>query len=130
MNYMKQVAEMLGVELGERFGIKGEAENYRLTQYGLIKCEEEETTYDQTTSDEELTQLLSGCKKIVKLPWKPKCGKVYYYVRADGDVEGSVWGEHTFDILCYLVGNCFHSEAEAEAHKDEMLKRMKGVMCE
>ena len=37
MNYMKQVAQMLGVEIGEEFNIKGSDDIYRFSEDKLIE---------------------------------------------------------------------------------------------
>lgn len=54
--------------------------------------------------------------EIVKVPWKPKLEDVFYYIDADnGDVL-----KKEFDIedkAYFLIGNCFKTEAEAQANK-------------
>ena len=68
MNYMKQVAEMLGVEMGERFKIKGHTNNaeYYISEQGLMR----EGFIEPF--QKPLTTLLTGEAEIVKKPWKPK----------------------------------------------------------
>ncbi|MCD8391545.1 MAG: hypothetical protein LUD03_06885 [Firmicutes bacterium] len=78
MNYMKQVAEMLGVEPGERFRIEGDEADYWLDTNGLNWIERDVCDTDDTV----LVELLVGKKSIVKKPWKPKDGDWYVY---DGD---------------------------------------------
>lgn len=123
MNYMAKVAEMLGVELGERFMIEGNACNtYRFEEKGLI-CEGLTSTQVY-----HLEYLLTGAKAIVKLPWKPKYGKKYYSVATDGKITMNHWHGIYYDIALYAFGNCFRTGAEAEAHKDEILQKMKEVL--
>lgn len=54
--------------------------------------------------------------EIVKVPWKPKLEDTFYYIDADnGDVL-----KKEFDIedkAYFLIGNCFKTEAEAQANK-------------
>lgn len=71
-NLIPKIAQMLGVELGEEFKIKGyDGLVYKLTDAGL-----ELTTVDgQKTKwfdHGALNSLLKGKMEIVKLPWKPK----------------------------------------------------------
>ena len=71
MNYMKQVAEMLGVELGEEFMISDCPKNfrYRITHKGLevFSIVIEDDKWEKIKID-LLDQLLVGRNKIIKLP--------------------------------------------------------------
>ena len=66
MNYMPEIAKMLGVELGEEFKIEGEADNfrYKLTEEHL-KFTTDGTWYILPAT---ITRLLSGEDKVVKIP--------------------------------------------------------------
>lgn len=74
-NLIPQIAQMLGLELGEEFKIKGyDGLIYKLTDAGL----ELTTVDDQKTKwfdHGALISLLKGKFEIVKLPWKPKEGE-------------------------------------------------------
>ena len=65
MNYMKQVAEMLGVELGEEFKVKGNNEHnkYKFTDTDLVYDSESEMPAIVTLYD-----LLKGEDEIIKIP--------------------------------------------------------------
>lgn len=124
MNYMKQVAEMLGVELNEEFKIDGHEGNFRLSEnFGLVH-------EHRVSMPSLLEKILTGRHKIIKMPWKPKCGDLYKHVNANGDICASVWSNAVFDVAMFLVGNCYRTDAEAEAHKPEMLAKMREVMGE
>lgn len=56
---MKEVAKLLGVELGEEFKIKGINNTYRFTNDGLFDCHSNEIVI-------KLCQLLKGEKEIEK----------------------------------------------------------------
>ena len=77
-NLIPEIAKMLGVELGEEFKIKGyDRLTYKLTDNGL----ELATVDGQKTKwfdHGALNSLLKGKMEIVKLPWKPKKGDIYY----------------------------------------------------
>lgn len=68
MNYMKQVAEMLGVEIGETFSIEGFTNpELHFEKNGL---------FDKHGNAEILLlyELLNGVSHIKKLSWKPEDG--------------------------------------------------------
>ena len=67
MNHMKDVAQLLGVEIGEEFKIEGHSGNvkYRLTEENL----EYLSSYDHWFSiSSTLNELLNGEYKVVKIP--------------------------------------------------------------
>ena len=64
MNKMKEVAEMLGVELGEEFYLKKGCFKYKLVKSGLLF--KDGGWYDASIT---LVELLSGEKEI---EWQPK----------------------------------------------------------
>ena len=103
MNYMEQIAEMLGVKLYEDFRIKSINEmifekKYFLTEYGLFS---EDSTVPISTI---LNDILNGQYKIVKLPFaltkeekdylseviKPFRDKVEYIKRLTFDTYDSI----------------------------------------
>ena len=127
MNYMKQVAKMLGVELGEKFDIDvGDGftlDGCCLNGYGLYD--------DGLRNDSVLNGLLTGECTIKKKRWKPKDGEEYFYVDEDGNI-----GSFIFDMICIsdtamlYMGNCFRTSEDAEAHKDEIMAKFKEALGE
>ncbi len=78
-NLIPQIAQMLGVEIGEEFQIKEYGERiYRFANSGLQLIYDNGVRNLNTTTNMALSGLLSGEFEIVKLPWKPKKGDVYY----------------------------------------------------
>lgn len=77
-NLIPEIAKMLGVELNEEFKIKGrEGAIYKFIVDGLLVSDDDaEKVY--TTAHMPLVGLVRGDIEIVKLPWKPKKGDVYY----------------------------------------------------
>ena len=65
MNYMRQVAQMLGFELEEEFKIAGDDSKYRFTECGL-------EYYDELTGEWRievfLYKILNGTYEITKIP--------------------------------------------------------------
>lgn len=66
MNHMKEIAQLLGVEIGEEFKIEGHSGNvkYRLTEEGL----EYFSCGNGFTISSTLNRLLNGEYKVVKIP--------------------------------------------------------------
>lgn len=66
MNYMKQVAQLLGVELGEEFGIVNGYYKYRITELGVEYYNELDKRW--TECNYKMAWLLNGSYEIIKLP--------------------------------------------------------------
>ena len=127
MNYMPEVLEMLGLEVGEKFEIKRKdpsfatvtnvsfGENFTLTnKYGY-----------KVTDGIEL--ILTGEYEIEKLPWKPEKDDIYYFITESGHVTTSQFFLRTFDYNNYNYGNCFKTSEEiTEEIKQRILSEMKG----
>lgn len=123
MNYMSKIAEMLGVEMGERFklqvaGLKQELKkDYCFCEKSF--CMVSESGYHP--DDEILHRVLNGTLEIVRDPWKPKDGDHYWYVEYD---EGcalcrTTWSDSSYDLALYKLGKLYRTKAEAEKHADE-----------
>lgn len=123
-NLIPQIAEMLGVEIGEEFKVKGyDGLTYKLTDNGL-----ELTTVDgQKTKwfdHGALNSLLKGKMEIVKLPWKPTLDERYWTFTVRGYLESSsrtwtvrpgIWEKHPIDMALLKAGWIYRTRAEAEA---------------
>ena len=69
------LCKMLGVELEEEFMFEGNSFRYIITREGItVNCLE--SVKAQTYIN--VNQLLD--LKVIKLPWKPKKGELYYYI--------------------------------------------------
>lgn len=119
-NLIPKIAELLGVELGEEFKIKGyDGLIYKLTDAGL----------ELTTVDGQKTKwfdhgasnsLLKGKMEIVKLPWKPKEGEKYwgFWYSSLNDawiVLLYTWGNNPADFAFYKAGWVYRTKEEAQA---------------
>lgn len=114
-NYMKDVAKMLGVELGEEFLLEDCDGEFYLHQNGLY-CRHNNLAYDAT-----LRGILSGTFSIKRKPWKPKKEQDYYYICEDGSIESSFWLNDVSDLSFYKLGNCYRTRQEAEANRDKWI---------
>ena len=122
MNYMPKVLEMLNLEVGEKFNIKGFALNpYQFDEeYNLINME----FYEKNRLVQEL---LIGRIEIEKLPWKPKEGEFYHCVLNNGTIDFHRWNLKWYDYYCYNSGNCFRTKKEITPEiKQRILSEMKG----
>lgn len=117
-NLIPQIAQMLGVELGEEFKIKGrEGAIYKFIVDGLLVSDDDaEKVY--TTAHMPLVGLVRGDIEIVKLPWKPRKGDVYYSFALLGDkwvVRSSWWGGFPNEYALLEKGWVYRTCAEAQA---------------
>lgn len=128
MNYYKKIAEMLGVELGEEFSLKdNKTKNifrprYKITQEEGLMYSVNRNEFDRSGS---LMSIINGSFSVVKLPWKPKEGDIYWhYSEAWRGAISSKWVGECIDLIYWKVGNCFKNEEEGNAKGKEIVKRI------
>ena len=119
MNYIPQIAKMLGVEMGERFEIIGHGfDRYYFSDDGLFsEC------FDMALK-ETLSNILIGRSKIKKLPWKPKVQEMYYSPYVGGgkaDYTDSSWDNDDVDLARYDAGLVCRTKEEALEKAKKML---------
>jgi hypothetical protein len=130
-NLIPQIAQMLGVEIGEDFKVKGDNElTYRFTNAGLKLTHDSGIEIAEISADVAFAALVKGTDEIVKLPWKPKEGQTvysFYSVGLDGvlKVVDFVWVNDiiTFQALA-KAGWVFKTRKEAEAALPAVAKEM------
>lgn len=124
MNYMSEVAKILGVELGERFKLnlydEYDKKYYGDNEYYLcdegVKLDKKDHL---CVSADLLLWILSGKISIKRKPWKPTYDENYYYVDEDGHVCKDMWLGCCDDILLYKCGNCYKTHADASQYANE-----------
>jgi len=119
MNKMKEVAKLLGVELGEPFEIEGEYYNpFIIKEDGLYDR-------DNYKDDETFLGLILGKYKIKK-QWKPKTYEVYYvpqiYYNEGYLYEIFIWNDSVFDKIMLRRNLVCKTEEEAIALAKKMLE--------
>lgn len=134
MNYMKEVAALLGVEFEEIFKIKKDKtpdgqlhmkdKEYKLTPKGLYMSYDFGEVPGWMKASESFTNVLNGNYTIVKLPWTPKEGETYYYCKLD-EVDCTKYTARHSDKLNIKLGNCFRTDTEAEEHLDRFMEFIK-----
>ena len=116
MNYMKEVANILGVEIGDKFKIDANGfdsnYNYYFTNNGIIIDKDGYAC----ASNDVLCALISGKYSIKRKPWKPDIDENYYAVDETGCPMCEQWYEDSIDINYYKLGNCYRTKQEAEAN--------------
>ncbi len=111
-NLIPEIAKMLGVELGEKFKIKGGVGTYEFGLEGLWG--------DYGIDAEALEAILCGSAEIVKLLWKPRKDDDYYTFSFGGLSEEWVvvkqqWDAHPYERALLDKGWVYRTCEEAQA---------------
>lgn len=132
MNYYKQFAEMLGLELGQEFNIT--SDDGERTSPSLYKIMEG-GIFSRGTKDADgswgleqshvIASLLIGALKAVPKPFKPEKGDRYWnYSVITNRACCSVFGEFIEDYAIWKSGNCFRTKEEAETKGKEIMEKL------
>lgn len=130
-NLIPKIARMLGVEFGEEFKIKGYEEWF-------YKFDNDRALMFKHNDDVKMPvapvsvyvaffALLRGECEIIKLPWKPKKGDVYFTFTLMGDKWGTHsywWGGFPDEYALLDKGWIYRTEKEAEAALPKVAKEM------
>lgn len=127
MNYYKQIAEMLGLELGQEFvitdldGKRKDTITYKFTEDGLFSKANNLSVKVTLILD----LLLTGKYKAVPKPWKPKYGEQYwsYSTKINGTCCNTFL-EFTNNYAMWKSGNCFRTEEEAQSKGKEIMEKL------
>ena len=128
-NHMAEVAQMLGVELEEVFKVtdddSGKYHNYyKFTEKKGIEVSEDNVKWEADTAGVlVLKWLLIGVARIIKLPWRPSRGDVYYMpsVTSIGKYIKLFWTGSRNDEGSYQQGLVLRTKKEAVELAEEML---------
>lgn len=127
MNYYKQIAEMLGLELEQEFvitdldGKRKDTITYKFTEDGLFSKANDISVKVTLILD----LLLRGEYKAVPKPWKPKYGEQYwsYSTKINGTCCNTFW-EFIENYAMWKSGNCFRTKEEAETKGKEIMEKL------
>lgn len=119
-NLIPQIAQMLGVELGEEFKIKGEDElmTYRFNSDGLQVTYDDGIEIPYISTNLALVALVKGEEEIIKLSWKPKKGETYFtfeLLSGKWVVRSFWWGGFPNEYALLDKGWVYRTCEEAEA---------------
>ena len=127
MNYYKQIAEMLDLELEQEFvitdldGKRKDTITYKFTEDGLFSKANDLSAKVTLILD----LLLTGKYKEVPKPWKPKKGDEYWRCSSKcGFVSSTIWLDDVIDICGWKSGNCFRTKEEAETKGKEIMEQL------
>ena len=127
MNYYKQIAEMLDLELEQEFvitdldGKRKDTITYKFTEDGLFSKANDLSAKVTLILD----LLLTGKYKAVPKPWKPKKGDEYWRCSSKcGFVSSTIWLDDVIDICGWKSGNCFRTKEEAETKGKEIMEQL------
>lgn len=130
MNYYKQFAEMLGLELEQEFvlidadGNRKNKNTYKITEDGLLYKSPPFISWS-INSLGNIGSLLNGDVKAVPKPWKPKKGDRYWnYSVITNRACCSVFGDFIEDYAIWKSGNCFRTKEEAETKGKEIMEKL------
>lgn len=131
-NLIPEIAKLLGVEMEEAFKIRRPA--YEVCEKGVYAFFENEGLMKRNEQGEfdnnssiEFEDLCLGNYEIVKLPWEPKYGEIYYFLDInEKEIMSYPWENDTFDYAMKALGMIYRTREEAEAHFAEDYERLTG----
>ena len=133
MNYYKQFAEMLGLELGQEFNITsadGERTSpslYKIMEGGIFSRGAKDVDgFWGLEQSHVIASLLIGALKAVPKPWKPKYGDAYWKWATNLELaQFKRWNDASTDFACWKLGNCFKTSEEAKTKGKEIMEQIK-----
>lgn len=132
-NFIPQIAEMLGLQLGEEFKVKGHAKlTYRFASDRLKLTSDNSIELSDLAAKAALIALISGTDEIIKLPWKPREGEKYWTfgsAQLQWNVTSYCWYGNPDDVAMFKAGWVYRTREEAEAALPNIAKEF-GVKYE
>ena len=127
MNYIPQIAKMLGVEIYEKFdALKGNFVHcsgcYFTNEAFIVEGATKELTGDV------LMRILSGRWRVKKLPWKPKNDEGYYspcVSEGIANYDYHYWNNEQIDLPRYNANLVCRTKEEALEKAKKMLAAVK-----
>lgn len=124
---MELLMKRIGVAEGEEFEAKstfGGYLKYKFLNGNMLRLDDEKWTENYWW--DVFVKYFYEYKFKLKA-FTPNNGGRYWYVRMDGVLQNTLFDNSLMiDILNRAMGNCFRTKESAEAHKEEILKILKG----
>lgn len=125
-NYMTEIANMLGVEIGERFQVFDSVGRECPWKFYFTEKDLRVDGPNNCTAIDILSLLACGVYTIGRIsrnctPWKPAFYEQYYSIGPGGALEPGTWMNDFIDRMLYKLGNCYPTPQEAEANKDRWI---------
>lgn len=130
MNYWKQFAEMLGLELGGKFELTYDdgtinEDTYKIEEDGFY-CKNKQSKDWFAEPSTTVNKLISGYCKAVPKPWKPEYGDAYWKWATNLELaQFKRWNDASTDFACWKLGNCFKTSEEAKTKGKEIMEQIK-----
>ena len=126
-NLIPEIAQMLGVELGEEFKIDTSGDDiFQITESGVWMRKGIDKG-DWVEKPFEFVMLCNGDAEIIRLPWKPKMYEEYWTFGKLGKqwtVGTLSWKELPYEILLLGKGWVYRTRAEAKTALPAVAKEM------
>ena len=126
MNRMKEIATILDVELNEPFDIINVDSNNKfplsfcLSHKGLMYADESNYSSNEFSFSDLLQKILIGEYKIIKKPFVPIDGNIYWMVTFDGKPKTFRFNETSPEhLLLYEAKKIYNTCNEAIKHSKE-----------
>ena len=123
MNYMPEVAKMLGVELGEEFEIifpnNLNCHATEILNNERLYIKNHNLANQDMWQLSALTNILNGNYNIKRKPWKPIYRESYWSIKPNGEAMNYLWMNEWVDIYHYKIGNCYRTEEAALNNLDK-----------
>ena len=136
-NLILEVANLLGVETGEKFMIRQNKYIFEDSTFMFDKTNGLLHVLDDGNFDDANAVLyygLSGKVEITKLPWEPKAREVYWTMMFASDEKPSAnrltWSGDSIDFTKKALGMIYRTKEEAEAHLEEDYMKLIGKKLE
>lgn len=117
----------------ERTGYLGERElmNVKISKsddYTGFELSYADSTKQMGNSYAVMQELMFSDKmRIIQKLWKPKNNEMFWYVCMNGEFNARTFSNlSVIHLAMYISGNCFKTRADAEKHKNDVLKILKG----
>ena len=118
-NLIPQIVQILGVEIGEEFKIKGREYTFHFVDDGLIAYRADGSVLPYENCLAHFLWLINGEEEIVKLPWKPKFADRYFgFFKFNEKLQITrydIWRGTVEEEAQYRCGWIFRTREEAEA---------------
>ena len=124
-NHCKELADMLGVAVGEQFNILDDED--RICDLSPYHIDAENGLLDNENDpavDSVYKSVIDGSWSIQRLPIADARVKVYFYVDTEGHIKAKVDEDSVFDLTMYDYGNYFSNRSQATAKIEEMLEKL------
>lgn len=131
MNYIEQIAEILGVEMDEPFHLHDKPSyiRYCFTSKGLEFLDDSQPVVElhPVLTGTLINAILTGESKIVKIPFKPYHKEKYWTYRCKTwEVEETLWQMLPVDYARFQAGMVFRSENQAIKNRPAIYEKLTG----